>query len=190
VERRVSLIVVTDPRYGDARILEVARACANVDGFALQLRDRTDRTDEDLWPLARELRAIVPFLVVNRRIDLARRVRADGVHGEDLPPDFAWRSSPAHDAHQLQNARILGANAALVSPIFASPKVTMGKDAPRGVSALREARAKEPEMTLVALGGVDETNARACRDAGADAVAVIRAIFESRDPAAAAARLL
>ena len=33
--RRVSVMLVTDPRYGDARILEVARACSNVDGFAL-----------------------------------------------------------------------------------------------------------------------------------------------------------
>ena len=126
------------------------------------------------------------MLIVNRRVDLARRVRADGVHGEDLPSELAWRSSPAHDTHQLQNARISGANAALVSPIFASPD----KAAPRGVSALREARAIAPEMTLVALGGIDATNARACREAGADAVAVIRAIFESSDPAAVAARLL
>jgi thiamine-phosphate pyrophosphorylase len=126
------------------------------------------------------------MLIINRRIGLARRVRADGVHGEDLPAEFAWRSSPAHDTKQLHNARIAGANAALVSPIFASP----GKDAPRGVSALREARALAPDITLVALGGIDETNARACREAGADAVAVIRAIFESSDPAALAARLM
>lgn len=179
-------MLVTNPRYGDARILEVARACSTIDGFALQLRDRTDRTDDDLFALASELRVIVPMLIINRRNDLARRVRADGVHGEDLPSDFAWRSAPAHDPKQLQNARALGANAALVSPIFASP----GKDAPRGVSALREARALAPEMTLVALGGIDETNARACREAGADAVAVIRAIFEASDPAAAAALLL
>lgn len=186
MERRVSLMLITDPRYGDARILEVARACASVDGFAIQLRDRTDRTDENLLPLARELRAIAPVLIVNRRIDLARRVRADGVHGENLPADFEWRSSPAHDAKQLQNARNAGANAALVSPIFSSP----GKDAPRGVAAIREARAIAPEMTLVALGGIDETNARACHEAGADAVAVIRAIFEASDPAALATRLL
>jgi thiamine-phosphate pyrophosphorylase len=180
------LILVTDPRYGDARILEVARACAKIDGFALQLRDRTSRTDEDLLPLARELRAVVPMLIVNRRVDLARRVRADGIHGEELPPDFAWRSSPAHDAKQVQNARNGGANAAFVSPIFSSPE----KGAPRGVSALREARELAPAMTIVALGGIDETNARACREAGADAVAVIRAIFEHRDPAALAARLM
>jgi thiamine-phosphate pyrophosphorylase len=183
-------MLVTDPRYGDARILEVARACANVEGFAVQLRDRTPRSDDDLLPLATELRAIVPTLIINRRIDLARRVRADGVHGEDLPPkdakDFEWRSSPAHDAQQLQNARNAGATAVLVSPIFASPE----KGAPRGVSALREARAMAPAMTIVALGGIDETNARACREAGADAVAVIRAIFDCRDPAALAARLL
>jgi len=44
-------------------------------------------------------------------------------------------------------------------------------------------------MTLVALGGVDATNARPCREAGADAVAVIRAVFEARDPAAVARAL-
>lgn len=178
-------MLITDPRYGDARILEVARACSTIDGFAVQLRDRTDRTDDDLLALASELRAIVPMLVVNRRIELARRVRADGVHGENLPADFAWRSSPAHDPKQLQNAHKAGANAALVSPIFASP----GKDAPRGVAALREARAMAPDMTLVALGGIDATNARACREAGADAVAVIRAVFEASDPAAVARSL-
>ena len=175
-------MLVTDPRYGDARILEVARACAEIDGFALQLRDRTTRTDEDLLSLARELRAIVPMLIINRRLDLARRVKADGVHGEDLPAELEWRSSPAHDAKQLQNARNAGANAALVSPIFSSP----GKDLPRGVVAIREARALAPEMTLVALGGIDATNARVCREAGADAVAVIRAVFDARDPAAVA----
>jgi thiamine-phosphate pyrophosphorylase len=179
-------MLVTDPRYGDTRILEVARACASLDGFAVQLRDRTDRTDDDLLSLAKELRAIVPMLIVNRRIALARRVRADGVHGEDLPTEFAWRSCPVHDEKQLQNARNSGATAAIVSPIFASP----GKDAPRGVSALREARTAAPELCLVALGGIGETNARACRDAGADAVAVIRALFEASDPASVAARLL
>lgn len=179
-------MAITDPRYGDARILEVARACAQIDGFALQLRDRTTRSDDDLLPLARDLRAVVPTLIINRRVELARRVRADGIHGEDLPADFEWRSAPAHDPQQLQNARKSGANAALVSPIFASH----GKEAPRGVGALREARALAPEMTLVALGGIDETNARACRQAGADAVAVIRAIFDASDPTALAARLM
>jgi len=183
--RRVSVMLVTDPRYGDARILEVARACAEIDGFAIQLRDRTARSDESLLSLARELRAIVSMLIINRRVELARRVKADGVHGEDLPAAFEWRSSPAHDATQLQNARNAGANAALVSPIFSSP----GKDMPRGVAAIREARAAAPDMTLVALGGIDATNARLCREAGADAVAVIRAVFEARDPAAVARAL-
>jgi thiamine-phosphate pyrophosphorylase len=183
---RVRLIAVTDPRYGDARVLAVARACAKVDGFALQLRDRTNRTDDQLHTLAKELRAIVPFLIVNRRIELARRVHADGIHGEELPADFAWRSFPAHDDKQLQNAQNAGANAAFVSPIFASPE----KGDARGLEAIREACAMAPSMHIVALGGIDERNARVCREAGAHAIAVIRAIFEASDPAALAARLV
>lgn len=186
--RRVALTLITDPRYSDARILEVARACAEIPGFCVQLRDRTDRTDDALLALATELRAIAPMLVVNRRFDLARRVRADGVHARiealDDARDFAFRSAPFHADEELQSASIV--TCALISPIGE----VLGKSPARGVAAIRAARKLAPRMTIVALGGVDETNARACRDAGADGVAVIRALFDAAKPAEVAKRLM
>lgn len=184
---RVALTLITEPRYGDARIVRVVRACASIPGFCVQLRDHTDRTDDELLALAKELRAIAPMLVVNRRFDLARRIGADGVHalaaelGGAL--DFAFRSAPVHTDEELQNAT--HATCVLVSPIYAVP----GKDPPRGIAAIRVARTLAPGKTILALGGIDETNARACRAAGADGVAVIRALFDARDPGEVAKRL-
>jgi len=184
-------MIVTDPRYGPERILAVVRAAAYaVPGICVQLRDRTEASDDDLAPLATELRGVTraagATLVVNRRFDLARRVGADGVHAPaaDLAAasDFAWRSAPAHTSDELQNAQIAGATGVLVSPIFDTP----GKPPARGVSVLRAAHLRAPDLSLVALGGVDASNARLCREAGADAVAVVRAVFEAADPADAA----
>ena len=108
-------------------------------------------------------------------------MRADGFHGprEALgeASDFAWRSSPAHDDEDVRRAARAGATAVFVSPIFESP----GKAA-RGVEAIRRARELAPALILVALGGIDEESAPACRAAGADGVAVVRALLDAPDP--------
>jgi thiamine-phosphate pyrophosphorylase len=44
-------------------------------------------------------------------------------------------------------------------------------------------------LPLVGIGGIDASNARAVIDAGANGVAVIRAIASSEDPEAAARRM-
>ena len=190
ITRRVSLILVTDPRYDDVRIERVVEAAAGVPGFCVQLRDRGARSDDELLPLATRIRALTAragaLFVVNRRTALARRVYADGIHapaGELDTTGFVWCSAPAHDAKQLHDARIAGAACALVSPIFATPGTGEGKAPPRGFGAIRSARALEPDLVIAALGGIDETNAGACRAAGAHAVAVVRALMEADDPA-------
>jgi thiamine-phosphate pyrophosphorylase len=187
--RRVSLILITDPRWSDDRIVQIARAIANVPGVCIQLRDRSERTDDEVLPLAQRLRSIAKMLVVNRRFDLARRVRADGVHASvaelAAASDFEWRSAPAHDPDELEGARRV-ATCVLVSPIFVSP----GKAPPRGLDAIRSARRSAPEVLLAALGGVDARNAAECRAAGADAVAVMRALLDADDPAAVARALM
>lgn len=188
ITRRVSLILVTDARYDDARIERVVEAAAGVPGFCVQLRDRSARSDDDLLPLATRLRALTAragaLFVVNRRALLARRVYADGVHAPAAELDtkgFVWCSAPAHDAKQLHDARVARAACALVSPIFSTPGE--GKSAPRGLGAIRSARALEPDLLIAALGGIDESNVAACREAGAHAVAVVRALMEADDPA-------
>jgi len=144
---------------------------------------------------ARILRALLKkqLLVINSDVDLAREIGADGVH---LPKGGvaaaravlprAWISLAAHDDDDVRRAVSEGADAALVSPIFATP----GKGPPRGLEAIRAARAIAPQLAIYALGGVDESNAAACRAAGATGVAVIRALFDAPDPAAAARALV
>jgi len=89
----------------------------------------------------------------------------------------AWLSAPAHHDADVRAAAAAGFDAVLVSPIFEVP----GKGPPRGTEALRAARALAPRIHLVALGGVDAARAGACLEAGADAVAVMRAPFVDHD---------
>jgi thiamine-phosphate diphosphorylase len=122
-------------------------------------------------------------------LELAAECEADGVHVPSKwlsAPSFAGVEWPGevsvacHGDDELARAVEIGASWVLVSPIFSSP----GKGAPVGVGALRAARARldglaaergRARVGLVALGGVDASNADACIEAGADGVASIRA---------------
>jgi thiamine-phosphate pyrophosphorylase len=85
-------------------------------------------------------------------------------------------SAAAHSPREALAAAQAGANWVLLSPIHESP----GKGAPLGVGALTEARRLLDEggmahVKLVALGGVNASNAGSCLGAGADGLATIRA---------------
>lgn len=190
------LTLITDPRYDDDALVSVVeRVCAAVPSTCVQLRDRT-ANDDALVALAERLREVTrahgALLVVNRRPELARRVGADGLHGSAdeiraAATTFAVRSAPAHDAEGVRAALAAKATAVLVSPIFASP----GKGPARGVAAITIAREITGDScAVVALGGVDETNAFSCFAAGAHGVAAIRALFEAPDPASVARRMV
>lgn len=158
--------------------------------LAVQLRDPalTGRSLARLGALLRAVtRAMGAGLVINDRLDLALALGADGAHlgrrsvtvadARALLPAGAWLSVACHAVDEVVRAAGEGADAAVLSPIFASP----GKGAPLGVGALAAARAalaaRGLAVQLVALGGVDAGNASACFAAGASAVAAIRADF-------------
>lgn len=92
----------------------------------------------------------------------------------------AWISCPAHGDDDVRRARDEHLDVVLVSPIYDVP----GKGPARGVSSLMSARILGPDLYVVALGGVTEGTARSCFSAGADAVAVMRGPFATRDPRA------
>ena len=58
-----------------------------------------------------------------------------------------------------------------------------------GLAYVQQAAAESP-IPFFAIGGIDATNLAAVRAAGAERVAVVRAITEAPDPAAAARTLL
>ena len=159
-------------------------------GLVVHLRE-PDRDGGALLDLAMRLReatsAVGGSLWVNDRIDVALAASADGVHlgrrsvsiadARALMGSTAAISVACHAVDDVRRAAEQGANAVTLSPIFASP----GKGEPLGLDALREARAALDAsplgraVTLTALGGIDLDRAKSCFEAGADAVAAIRA---------------
>lgn len=190
-----AVVLVTDARAPRARTLAVVRAaaCALGPRLLVQHRDKTGARDavlDDARALLAAAREAGARLVVNGRLDVAVAAGADGVHlGGDARCDVddvrraigprAFVSIAAHDDDDVRRAIARGADAALVSPIFASP----GKGSPRGVEAIARAReiARDAgaKLLVYALGGVDAPRAASCVEAGADGVAVIRALYDA-----------
>lgn len=134
------------------------------------------------------------IFIVNDDVDLAYAVDADGVHlGRDDAPI-------AHARRRLGLAAIIGAScyasldraAAAVAegadyiafgsffPSFTKP------DAVRAEAGLLTAAKSRWNVAVVAIGGITAPVAPALIDAGADAVAVINAVFDAPDVTASA----
>lgn len=193
------IVLLTDPAKSDVELSRIV--CSVVSAvpagkLAVIVRDKS-RDDVDVLPLAQELRTVTrdagQLLLVHRdHLRLAYEVGADGVH--DPTPNLDARlhkegaptaivSVPAHSDADIVHAATHGADWILVSPIFATP----GKGTPRGLDAIRSAAGLAATWgpKVLALGGVDASNAADCMRAGADGVAVIRSILRAEDPAAA-----
>jgi thiamine-phosphate pyrophosphorylase len=174
------LVLVTDRRvmgeFGDA-VARAVDACgaANV---VVQVREKDVDGGELLKLVRAAMRAGAPVMV-NDRLDVALAAGAAGVHLPEngLAVADARRLAPAGfligcSRHTVADALACGADLVQLGPIFETP----GKGAPLGVEALRAARGGP---RLVAVGGVtDAARAAACRAAGADAVATIRAAWQ------------
>jgi thiamine-phosphate pyrophosphorylase len=114
---------------------------------------------------------------VNGRVDVALAAGAHGVHlpSGAIAPEAWRRIVPAgflfavscHSVAELQRSQ--AADFAVFGPVFASP----GKGSGVGLYALREAVSASP-IPVFALGGIDQSNAQTCIDAGASGVAAIR----------------
>jgi thiamine-phosphate pyrophosphorylase len=165
---------------------------------AVQLRDKK-LEGRALHDLALELRTITRergcALLINDRVDIARAVQADGVHLPEhgvsieaarmLLGETAWIGKSCHDLHGLRHAADSGADLAVLSPVFESPR----KGATLGVERFGELT-REVAMPVYALGGIRIDNASQLRGSGAAGLAVISAVFEARDRAAAVNELL
>jgi thiamine-phosphate pyrophosphorylase len=164
----------------------------------IQIREK-DLDARALVELARfavaETRAAGARVLVNDRLDVALAANAAGVHlGEkSLPLEtvIEWRRSAGRldfligvSCHSLESARSAGRGGAdyiLFGPVFATPsKAAFG--APQGIDRLREVCASV-EVPVVAIGGVNLENARACIAAGAAGVAAIRLFQDAKNEA-------
>jgi len=196
-----SLYFVADVSASGGRDLAaLAEAAAEGGVTAVQLRAKELGTRDFLNLALRLIERLaerrVPLLI-NDRVDVALACGAAGVHlgQEDLPVADARRllgkgrtiGLSVNTLPEALAAEASGADYIGLGPIFATAtKVTalpvLGVE---GVAAVR-AKVKLP---IVAIGGVNEENARQLIEAGADGVAVVSALMNAPDPAAAARRL-
>jgi len=139
-------------------------------------------------------RAGVP-LIVNDDLELALAIGADGVHlGREDGDVAAARARlgadrllgvSCYDRLELAIAAVAaGADHVAFGSAFASPTKPEAVRAPPELYAQARTRLGVP---IVAIGGITPENARLIIEAGADAVAVITALFDAEDIAAAAA---
>lgn len=176
----------------------LAAVCAAVpDALAIQVRAK-HLGGRALHELATRVAVIaaaagVPVWV-NDRADVALAIGAAGVHlpEDGLAPAAVRAALPGLAIGVSRHRADLAepeADRVHLGPIWATPsKQAFGP--PLGLDALRAARARFAG-TLVAVGGIDgPERAFASARAGADAIAVIRALWEAADPAATARALV
>ncbi|MCP9805791.1 thiamine phosphate synthase [Cyanobium sp. T1B-Tous] len=197
---RCRLYLVTSP-VPDLEGVVAAALGAGVRLVQYRAKEAAGLDDLQKLSQARALRQLCAahgaLFLVNDRIDIALAVEADGVHlGQgDLPPALARQllgpdrliGRSTHALAQLQQAVTEGCDYVGVGPVHATP-TKPGRE-PVGLDYVRQAAAASP-IPFFAIGGVEASNLAAVRAAGADRVAVVRAITEAVDPAAAAAALL
>lgn len=163
---------------GGVRILQYRDKCrdgARAMARALQLRQSCDRHGA--------------LFIVNDDVSLCEQSGADGVHlGRDDAQVSQARArlgagriigvSCYDDLARARAARRTGADYVAFGSVFAS---TVKPQAVRAPLALFGQARTELDMPLVAIGGIDLQNAAAVLAAGADALAVISALFEAPD---------
>jgi len=190
------LYAITDGPRDD--LIEVCALALEGGATMLQYRDKTAehaRRHLEATALAQLCRCRGVPLIVNDDIELAAAVGADGVHlGEYDEAIGAARARLGTDAiigvscyDSIERARALAANRPdylAFGAFFASPTKPLARRA--ALHTLHDARAFG--LPLVAIGGITLDSARSVIDAGADAIAVISAVFGARDVRAAAAQ--
>ncbi len=164
--------------------LQTARGAVSGGATVVQLRVKNASTRE-LVERGRPLRELDAMFVVNDDVEAAIRLEADGVHlgrhdeGAERALEAGLRLGlSAWDVGQAIAAERAGATYIGAGPVWATPSKP-DADPPIGLDGLAGI-ADAVQIPVVAIGGIDATNAGACIAAGAAGVAVIRAVHDAR----------
>ena len=136
-------------------------------------------------------------LIINDRVDIALAVEAEGVHvgQSDMPVEYVKRIIPENmiiglsveSMEQALEAERLEVDYLGVSPIFTTPtkpELIRGW----GIEGLHQLRAKSRHK-LIAIGGINQSNAASVIKAGSDGLAVVSAICSARNPEVASKQI-
>ncbi len=161
----------------------------------LTLVQYRDKTADDLTRIstATKLRQLChrynALFIINDRVDLALAVEADGVHlGQaDVPIALARQllgsqriiGRSTTNPEEMRRAIEEGADYIGVGPVYETP--TKAGRAAAGLEYVRYA-AKHATVPWFAIGGINAENLADVLSAGAERIAVVRAIMEAEQP--------
>lgn len=150
--------------------------------------DVTDRKLLSISMRVKELcRKYCAFVLINRRVDVAIAIGADGVHlgsktiGIEAVKKIAPRMIIGYSAHDVNGAIKAfnsGADFVTISPIFPSP----AEEGPAGIELLRRTVLACGGKPVFALGGITERNVPMVLRQGAWGVAFVKLGLASSRP--------
>ncbi|MBN1481680.1 thiamine phosphate synthase [candidate division KSB1 bacterium] len=198
---KLDVYLVTDRELSRGRSIdEIVTAAVKGGATIVQLREKFASTRDFIQTAERLKMILKPYnvpLIINDRVDVALAVDADGVHigQDDMPYDIARRLLGPHkiiglsveSIRDARDAEALDVDYLGVSPIYFTPTKT---DLKRqlGLAGLHKIRSFSRHR-LVAIGGLNVSNAAEAIQSGADGVAVVSAICSADNPQAAASEL-
>lgn len=193
MKQKINGLYVITPEWADTRkLLDAVRRTLEGKACVVQYRNKSGdvalqhEQASELLTLCREFN--VP-LIINDNLRLADLIDADGLHlgAEDgslkearfiLGPNKIIGVSCYANLPLAMDAETQGADYVAFGSFFASP--TKPNATPALVSLLHEAK-RQLHVPVVAIGGITLDNANTLVQAGADAIAVISALFDSKD---------
>jgi thiamine-phosphate pyrophosphorylase len=200
-EKRIAgLYVIIDPEVlGGRSEADVCHQAIRGGAKAIQLRDK-HRGKEEILAAAKRLKEVCTqydvLFIVNDYLDIALASGADGLHlgPGDLPISAARQLLPIDKIlgcstttlKEALQAEADGADYIAVGSIY--PTSSKAGAIVVGLETLRQIR-EAISIPIVAIGGIDETNAAAAIEAGADSLAVISAVLGAKDVEEAARKL-
>ncbi|HWH46560.1 MAG TPA: thiamine phosphate synthase [Burkholderiales bacterium] len=200
MRKTVSGLYAITPGLADSSLL-FSKVAAALRGGARVVQYRNKSASgrlqhEQAAGIARLCREAGACFIVNDVIELARDVAADGVHLGEHDEDVAAaraRLGPGkligvscyNRLGRARDAVTQGADYVAFGSFFDSP--TKPGTATATPNLLRAA--KEFSRPIVAIGGITPDNAAGLIEAGADALAVVSAVFDAPDVEIAARRL-
>ena len=197
LEKYLSLYFITDSNFG-YKHEELAEMALGAGVRTIQFREKKMSTKK-MFEVAKRIRKLTEeysaLFIVNDRLDIALATNADGLHlgQDDLPAPVAREiadlilgvsvSNVEEALEAEKHADYLGAG-----PVFSTSTKEDAGDA-IGISGLKEIL-KAVKIPVVAIGGINHSNARPVLETGCAGIAVISAIAGSKDPRRSAEELL
>jgi len=167
--------------------LSIVRSAVKIGIELVQIREKGIEA-RSLYELVRDAAVLTAGtgtrLLVNERFDIAVAGGADGVHlsSRSIPIAAVKRrvgkgfliGISTHSKDEVIEAKTKGADFALFGNVFATP----GKGVPVGIEELASICSTVAPFPVIAVGGIDGSNAQSVLDAGVVGYAAIRYLNE------------